>query len=902
MARFVPLSWTPHRRWLAPLLALLCVAAESEDGARGLTVGVTGCTPLMADGTCELPSTEVHELAFWLPADAPTTKPSLHTTADVRATEVQWLGDDEDGSGLGFVVRVELRLEKDADLWLELGSARRRFGLRKKVAWPWEQAASEMSPAEAVEALARRRPIARGAERVAVLRELARHQWSLGQWQAAAATLAECAEHAERLGQISESHHRWVIKGFIEATNHDFEAARRSLARAAGVRGLPRDVIDVAHETRSRYVLGVLENASRKWPDARRAYTLATAWARRGADQLRARIAVAHAYVEAHEGRPWRSIQHLKREVDAGLARKSACFRGVVLSALGWHELLTYWMSERSGYLADAERHLTDAVGTLTDGCADRQLASRARMNVALGLCALERRDDEAARRALQQSLHAEGDSQDWVWQQVLAAELALRGGDSNQAERVFENVRQHAESRLLPDVQWRALEGLGRTLLQAGNTQAAIARFEEAERLVDSGITAVRVDSGLLGFLTLRSMSSQGLVDALVTTGEHGRAFDVARRARRRALVQAVPTHTDDTAERTKAWQQILAARSALDAGSERLKTIPQDELEALQQELRRARRTAQRALREILSSDAALGRANSPLRTPSAGEALLMWIRGQQHWHGFLRTEDGLTYASHAADTTPDWIAPFEDRLATTSRLTVLGHGAFEQVDVHALPFHGQPLGEQMPVAYALDVASEWTEPTVRRVLIAADGSGDLPRVAREAERVAARYAAHGFQIGRLSAHELQREALERAARTTDLLHYAGHARFDGVEGWDGFLPLNRGQLSVRDVLTWRDVPPVVLLSACDGATSATMTGGVGIGLAQAYLLAGSQSVIAPLSAVEDGHAMRFSLAFASAFTHAGNVGAAYQAAQRQVRSAGADKGAPAFRWLVP
>jgi len=89
--------------------------------------------------------------------------------------------------------------------------------------------------------------------------------------------------------------------------------------------------------------------------------------------------------------------------------------------------------------------------------------------------------------------------------------------------------------------------------------------------------------------------------------------------------------------------------------------------------------------------------------------------------------------------------------------------------------------------------------------------------------------------------------------------LFHYAGHGIFAGFAGWDSALSLAEdSRLTLGDVLALRPAPAWVVLSSCDAGRSSEQAPGEGIGLANAFLLAGSQAVVAATRPVDD-HAAR-------------------------------------------
>ena len=94
-------------------------------------------------------------------------------------------------------------------------------------------------------------------------------------------------------------------------------------------------------------------------------------------------------------------------------------------------------------------------------------------------------------------------------------------------------------------------------------------------------------------------------------------------------------------------------------------------------------------------------------------------------------------------------------------------------------------------------------------------------------------------------------------RAALGSDLalFHYAGHGVFRGPEGADSFLPLAQGSaLTLGDILTLSRGPRSVVLSGCEAGRQTGAFEEAVAGLAQAFLVAGAETVVAPAQIVDD------------------------------------------------
>jgi CHAT domain-containing protein len=208
-----------------------------------------------------------------------------------------------------------------------------------------------------------------------------------------------------------------------------------------------------------------------------------------------------------------------------------------------------------------------------------------------------------------------------------------------------------------------------------------------------------------------------------------------------------------------------------------------------------------------------------------------------------------------------------------------------------------------------YPLDVAAPPPAAETGRVAaLVADARGDLAAAGVEAEAVAARLRAAGFQVaddlrGRAADAAHVRALLGRA----DLLHYAGHGELAGRDGFESALLLaGEDRLGVGELLLLPRVPAYVVVSACESgrAPVADKLAVEGLGVAQALVLAGSRQVIATTRPVADAAARRLMEAVYAQLRPGEPVdlAAALATAQRAASTADAAGDWAAFRVLVP
>lgn len=125
--------------------------------------------------------------------------------------------------------------------------------------------------------------------------------------------------------------------------------------------------------------------------------------------------------------------------------------------------------------------------------------------------------------------------------------------------------------------------------------------------------------------------------------------------------------------------------------------------------------------------------------------------------------------------------------------------------------------------------------------------------PRVARAEDEVTA--AAKEWPDARvLTGADATASAVSELAASVDVLHVAAHGRHSSENAMFSGLQLADGPWFGYDIDQLRQVPDVVLLSACEVGRSTVRWGDELIGMATAWLHAGARCVIASAAAVND------------------------------------------------
>jgi len=204
--------------------------------------------------------------------------------------------------------------------------------------------------------------------------------------------------------------------------------------------------------------------------------------------------------------------------------------------------------------------------------------------------------------------------------------------------------------------------------------------------------------------------------------------------------------------------------------------------------------------------------------------------------------------------------------DQLLVEPLLSVLGDRPLVVVPtgaLHAIPWGALPSLRGRPLVVAPSLASWATlasRPRSRRRKAALIAGPRLRHAATEVRDVAALYGKPIVLDGKAATAAAVLKALDGAA----LAHVACHGHFRSDSPLFSSLELADGPLNVYELQNLRRAPDVVVLSACDLATSDLHPGDEVLGLAAALLAMGTRTIVASVVPVPDAAVKRLMLAF--------------------------------------
>ncbi len=860
--------------------------SPSETIERALKVDFAGCAAVLKGPVCLLAQTSRSRLRLWTAARSE----AFALRVDGRSAPVtSRVG--ERGTQIGFEVS---KLARHVELRFERGGRASVFRLRLAANHPDAsierarklRARGEFDAARA--ALKRALNAGDPAERGRAWGWMGRVSLSEGAAHRASEELGRSLPALRRAGRVSEAVDNTIALAFVERERWRFEESRETLDAIEPLLGdYPEGRVLVNyHRGLIAKDRGDLRGALRWLERARRGATrLEMRYDRRNIDQVRG----------------W-ALQQLGRSEDAASqfaqletelgAGSDACEQADLATNLGWIRLLQRahrlpWQASNQRRENRPERDprpvFMRALAAYRKGCArvDRQQC----VLTNLALAELQRNDISQAKKWLAEaraiSDQPRGDIRAWMLH--AEGQIALAERRTRDALRVYDRFWARSEAAFAPEFAWQAAMGRGRTLEVMGRTREALESYRMAERQVDEAQLRIPLGEGRGTFLGQWEESARRLVDLLVLQGRADEALSVVRRVRARGLFGLAQRSrlSELAGSRKERWEKALRAyrerRKKLSADAAQAWQLPADELRARQKTITAQKKEVRGLLDRMLL---VLGSGTEPLKpstsdfvAPGAmgrGEALLTYFPGRAGWIGFVADKKGVRAARlgpwlgtlDKSGLSERLLGPFAREVARAEVIRVLPYGPFREVDVHALVVDGQPLQARVPVAYGLDISVPAPPSATRKALVISDARGDLA-LARKEGRVASRALPRmGFEVVELAGGDATREPVLDALRSARWFHYAGHGLFEGRGAWDSRLLLaNAGELMVGDVLLLARVPRTVVLSGCETARSAQDGPVQGLGIAHAFLLAGSETVLAATRPVSD--ALAYALA---------------------------------------
>lgn len=529
-----------------------------------------------------------------------------------------------------------------------------------------------------------------------------------------------------------------------------------------------------------------------------------------------------------------------------------------------------------------------------------------------------------------------------------LEGEIQRRRGRAQDALGPLEEAEHIARSAQDPDLEWQVAFEQGQALEALEQNEKAVAAYRHAVEIIEGVRSQIREERFRAGYLEDKQRPYVALVRLLLKLGRIDQAFLYSEKLRARGYLEllnksAAPDVTDpreaELRARIRQLQQAIK-RENEKAGKEQRSLA----LATFSDELAAAEREYQALLDDLRSKrpgDAALRTVSVPeagqlQRRLAPGTALVEYVLGADELDIFVMTDHelhakavrirsvdlegrvGLLRDLIVRANSREWRRPAEelrrvliepierDWLKGVTRLYLVPQGILHYAPFAALA-RAQGGGEHFLVEeYELDFLPAASALLHRAgpgsaehtLLAMAPGEPKLQYAMPEARRVAEIFPGAGLALLGPKATE---GAFKRLAGQYELIHLATHGFFNKANPIFSGVQLKAdevedGRLEVHEILGMRLKARLVTLSACETALSSGYfrdipAGDDFVGLTQAFLFAGSASVLASLWEVNDRSTAKLMSGFYQRLRTRDGAAALAAAQRAMIRSSGKD-----------
>ncbi len=465
---------------------------------------------------------------------------------------------------------------------------------------------------------------------------------------------------------------------------------------------------------------------------------------------------------------------------------------------------------------------------------------------------------------------------------------LALSQKHNELALSYFQLLKQLAEQVKYSDFYLSALVGIADSYQQSHLYEHALKYYLLAERVVFDNSLSVPIIGSQENFLESKLHFSYRYVYLLHQLDRDKEALNVARRFHSFWLTRMFHLNqlTEGSLINNQQWSrlasQMKSLRKTIITQQSLEWSLPYDQLEASKIELLKLKQEMAKLFNESLELvNKQLVQVSPLMSEPDKNEVFLFFYPIIDGWLGFAKTQDGIhSYAINIneppqqASFLPQalaeiWLEQFKPIISQYDSIKIFPFGDMKEVNFNGLMFNNQKLIHQKTIVYGVDLKKQnnnkSTASIQKRSLIVANSLGDLKSTESEAQNIINAVQPFAWQSTLLLNNEATIKALQQQLSKVSLFHYAGHVNSPNSGIAEHELPLaNSISLKTRDILLLPQAPKWVVLSACNSSGNSPAHQVESIGLAHAFVISGSEFVIATNQPVKDHIAKTFMSSF--------------------------------------
>ncbi|MEM7393231.1 MAG: tetratricopeptide repeat protein, partial [Verrucomicrobiota bacterium] len=141
--------------------------------------------------------------------------------------------------------------------------------------------------------------------------------------------------------------------------------------------------------------------------------------------------------------------------------------------------------------------------------------------------------------------------------------------GNATQARATYAEALDAALAIPLPEMQWRAMHGLAILARQAGETEKALGRLDEAITVVERLRAGIRIEEFQDGFLLNKQGLYDEMIDLLLQEGKGRQAFEYSERSRGRNFIDILGNQKikPGSAQARESLDREASSRAAISA-----------------------------------------------------------------------------------------------------------------------------------------------------------------------------------------------------------------------------------------------------------------------------------------------------------------------------------------------
>ena len=526
--------------------------------------------------------------------------------------------------------------------------------------------------------------------------------------------------------------------------------------------------------------------------------------------------------------------------------------------------------------------------------------------------------------------------------------ELARLQGEVNPALTAYGQAEKSVTSGNDPDLMWQVHYGRARALADNNRREQAVSELKTAVEIIESVRERLREERFRAGYIQDKYQVYVDLVRLQLELGRTQQAFETAERLRARSFLEQLESGRPASRSRQGDLQEYALRERIrqLQIAIEEENEMPPPErrqlaVDSFSSEMRAAEREYQAYLDDRNAQSAIWNINNLPSSQDmqamlNPGEALVEYVVDDERVMIFVLQPDSLSavsstldranlqakvnlarellqqpshemWRSPAASLAESLVQPLlkQGLLGDTEHLYLVPHGILNFLPFAVLPLDGTDNGptmmERFTLSYLPAAASMVHSLAAQRIqpslLAVAPESTRLKYSLAEAQSIARLFQPNASL---LSGREATESAFKEKADSYGILHLSTHGYFNAKNPLFSGLELeaderNDGLLEVHEILDLSLHAGLVTLSACEtglgsGYFARLPAGDEFISLTRAFLLAGSQSVLATLWEVDDRSTVELMEGFYTRLGREGGAGGRATAlvqVQRELRN---------------